>query len=67
MKMLRVGVIGLGWFGARHARVYSQLPNTEVVGVCDADPQRLREISSVTGARRSLISTLCSPSRTSMP
>jgi predicted dehydrogenase len=51
MKVLRVGVIGLGWFGTRHARVYSQLPNAEIVGICDADPERSREVSSRTGGK----------------
>ena len=43
--VLRIGVIGLGWFGARHARVYSQLPNAEILGICDANSQRSHEVS----------------------
>src|SRR4051794_2067354 len=51
MDVLRVGVIGLGWFGTRHARVYHQLPNAEIIGVCDANPDRLREVSDLVGAK----------------
>jgi predicted dehydrogenase len=51
MDALRIGIIGLGWFGARHARVYAQLPNAEVVAVCDADPRRCEEVSEAAGAK----------------
>ncbi len=51
MQVLRVGVIGLGWFGSRHARVYGQLPNAAIVGVCDADPERRREVSDTAGGK----------------
>lgn len=34
-KPLRVGVIGVGAMGARHARVYSQMPCVHLVGVLD--------------------------------
>ena len=50
MDELRVGVIGLGWFGERHARVYAQLPNARLAAVCDLDPTRARQIAAATGA-----------------
>ena len=34
-QLLRVGVIGCGRMGRLHARVYSQMPRVEVVGVFD--------------------------------
>ncbi len=34
---LRVGVVGVGHLGKEHARIYSQLPQAKLVGVCDAD------------------------------
>jgi predicted dehydrogenase len=37
--MLRVGVIGCGRMGRLHARVYSQMPRVEVVGVFDASAE----------------------------
>ncbi len=36
-KPLRVGVIGVGSMGAKHARVYSQMPGAHLVGVVDKD------------------------------
>ena len=35
--MLKVGVIGLGAMGKNHARVYSELPEAELVGVADVN------------------------------
>jgi len=35
MKKIRVGVIGVGQMGRNHARVYSELPYAELVGVSD--------------------------------
>jgi predicted dehydrogenase len=37
---VRVGVIGVGVMGERHARIYSQLPDAEFVGVFDANTHR---------------------------
>ncbi len=34
-KLVRVGVVGAGIMGCNHARVFSELPNTELVGVVD--------------------------------
>ena len=47
---LRVGVIGLGFFGSRHARVYMDHPAAELIGVADLDPARRAEIAGTTGA-----------------
>lgn len=47
---LRVGVIGLGFFGLRHARVHADHPSAELVGVCDRDPERAKEAERTTGA-----------------
>ena len=46
MNKIRVGVIGVGSLGQHHARVYASLPETELVGVVDALPERAREIAS---------------------
>ncbi len=32
---LKVGVVGIGHLGKEHARIYRDLPNVELVGVCD--------------------------------
>lgn len=40
---LRAAVIGLGSMGANHARVFSDLPGVELVGVADADAARVQK------------------------
>ncbi len=37
---VRVGVIGIGYLGQHHARIYSELENTELVAVVDAVEKR---------------------------
>ncbi len=46
----RVVVAGVGRFGALHARVWREL-GADVVGVCDVDEQRVREVASDLGVR----------------
>ncbi len=46
---LKVGVIGLGFFGSRHARVYADHPATTLAAVADLDPARVAEIAKATG------------------
>jgi virulence factor len=48
---LRIGVIGVGVMGERHARVYSALPAVASVGIYDTDPQRARRVAARYGAR----------------
>lgn len=50
-KALRVGVIGLGFFGARHARIYADHPAAELIAVCDSDAARAARIAGDTGAQ----------------
>ncbi len=52
MEKLGVGVIGLGWWGEVHARIYSQLPHANLVGVCSRTEARAREIAAKYGATR---------------
>jgi predicted dehydrogenase len=37
--MLKAAVIGVGAMGRHHARIYDQMPQTQLVGVADADPE----------------------------
>ncbi|PIQ87385.1 MAG: hypothetical protein COV74_01080 [Candidatus Omnitrophica bacterium CG11_big_fil_rev_8_21_14_0_20_45_26] len=39
-KKLRVGVIGVGYLGKEHARIYRDLPETDLVGISDIDPSK---------------------------
>jgi predicted dehydrogenase len=49
-RTLRIGVIGLGFFGGRHASVYARHPSTELVAVCDRDAARRAAVRELTGA-----------------
>jgi len=42
--MVRAGVIGVGAMGQNHARIYSELPDVELVGVADIDVEIARTI-----------------------
>jgi predicted dehydrogenase len=48
-KVLRCGVVGVGRMGQHHARVYSQRPDVELVGICDLDIDRAQEVASQWG------------------
>jgi predicted dehydrogenase len=45
MRKVRVGVIGVGYFGQFHAEKYHRLPEVELVGVADINPSRSQEIA----------------------
>jgi len=47
--MQRVGVIGMGPIGNRHADIYAGLPAAELVGVCDIDRARADAASARLG------------------
>ncbi len=50
---LRVGVVGVGHLGHHHARIYSTLPEVELVGVVDKDPERASRVAGeFCGARQ---------------
>jgi predicted dehydrogenase len=48
---LKVGVIGLGFFGSRHARVFHDHPAAELIAVADLDAARVAETVHATGAQ----------------
>src|SRR5215212_6650723 len=43
---LRVGVVGLGFFGARHARIYHENPIADLIAVCDVDEARAERVAA---------------------
>ena len=45
MDKIDVGVVGVGYLGRHHARIYSELKGANLVGVADVDPARAREIA----------------------
>ncbi|NLG33794.1 MAG: Gfo/Idh/MocA family oxidoreductase [Lentisphaerae bacterium] len=44
-RNIRTGVVGVGSLGQWHARIYSEMPDVDLVGVYDADKKRAREIA----------------------
>src|SRR5438445_8427027 len=51
-RTVRVGVVGLGWFGEKHLRILSQLPNVDVVAVCSRSESRAREVARKYGVKK---------------
>jgi len=47
MQKVNCGVIGVGYLGAHHARIYSEMDNVNLVGICDLNSQRAEEISNL--------------------
>ena len=45
MEKLKVGVVGVGYFGQFHAEKYAKIEDVELVGVADMDGSRAREIA----------------------
>lgn len=51
MKKLGVAVIGTGFWGKNHARVYKELESTELVAICDRDAERVKTIAAQFGVK----------------
>jgi len=49
--LVRVAVIGVGFWGKNHARVYSEVEDAELVAVCDIDVERAKLIAKRYGCR----------------
>ena len=45
MEKIKVGVVGVGYFGQFHAEKYAKTEGVELVGVVDVDASRAREIA----------------------
>jgi len=50
-RRIRCGVVGVGRMGRHHARVYHQLPETELVGLVDANLDRAGDVADQWGCR----------------
>ena len=42
--MLRIGVIGLGYWGPNLVRCFQDIPDCQVAYICDRDPEKLRQM-----------------------
>lgn len=49
MDRLRMAVIGVGHLGQHHARILANMPDVELVGVVDANPDQARTIATRLG------------------
>jgi UDP-N-acetylglucosamine 3-dehydrogenase len=52
MEKVRVGVIGIGWFGEMHVCAYQGVANAEVSAICTRTQSRLAEIAAKYGIRK---------------
>ncbi len=51
MKLVKAGVIGVGYLGRFHAQKYAALPGVELVGVADIDSIRREDVAAECGCR----------------
>ena len=49
MDRLRIGVIGLGWFGEFHCDAIMGVPNLELAALCTRTPERLKAMAAKFG------------------
>ena len=45
MQKIKCAVIGVGYLGKFHAQKYLQLPHTNLIGVCDTNPNVARDVA----------------------
>jgi len=51
MKKLGVAVIGTGFWGRNHARVFKELEETELLAVCDVNAERAKNVAKQFGVK----------------
>lgn len=51
MNKIKCAVIGVGYLGKFHAEKYHNLPNADLVAVCDFDAQRAQEVATAYNTR----------------
>jgi UDP-N-acetylglucosamine 3-dehydrogenase len=51
---LRIGVIGLGWFGEIHCEAIIGIPNLELAALCTRTPERLKAMADKFGVRKAV-------------
>ena len=49
--VVRVGVVGVGHLGSRHAQIYAAMPGVQLVAVCDRDRPRAASLARTLGCR----------------
>ncbi|MEE8216583.1 MAG: Gfo/Idh/MocA family oxidoreductase, partial [Acidiferrobacterales bacterium] len=48
-QKLRLGVVGVGYLGRFHARIYNDMPGVELVGVVDIDRSTVQSVAGQLG------------------
>lgn len=48
---LRIGVIGVGQIGSRHAQIYAVMPRVRLTAVCDLHPSRAAQLAKTLSCR----------------
>jgi len=51
MRKLGVAVIGTGFWGKNHARVYTELAETDLIAICDINAERARSVAKQFGVK----------------
>jgi UDP-N-acetylglucosamine 3-dehydrogenase len=51
LKKLGVAVVGTGFWGKNHARVYKELPSTQLIAVCDVNAERAKAMAAQYGVK----------------
>ena len=51
MKQMGVAVVGTGFWGKNHARIYKELASTNLVAICDANAERAKIIADQFGVK----------------
>ncbi|MGD0645554.1 MAG: Gfo/Idh/MocA family oxidoreductase [Candidatus Bathyarchaeia archaeon] len=51
MKKLGVAVIGTGFWGKNHARVYKELESTNLIAICDVNSERAKNVANQFSAK----------------
>lgn len=50
-RKVRIGVVGVGYLGRFHARIYHEIPDVEFVGVADIDPEVAQRVAEQYGCK----------------
>lgn len=62
MEPVRVAVVGTGYMGSTYARIFAQLNDAELVGLCDRQPAKARALAAELGMAGYVgndVATLC--------
>ena len=54
MDRLRIGVIGLGWFGEIQCEAIVGIPNLELAALCTRTPERLKAMATKFGVAKAM-------------